>query len=156
LFELFRPGDHIIAGSDLHGGPRRLFAHISRQNGLLVSFVDDCIEIAGQTTPQTKMIFLELPTNPMMNVMDISVAEEQTLLLIVDNTFLSAYFQRPVADLVSIARLRIPFDRTVRSLEIMANQQHHSRAPEVTLMTNAAVGHSERKVICHFSSFSST
>jgi cystathionine gamma-synthase len=96
LFELFRPGDHIIAGSDLYGGPRRLAAHISRQNGLFVSFVDDCVEIAGPATPQTKIIFLETPTNPMMNVMDISVAaavaQERTLLLIVDNTFLSAFF----------------------------------------------------------------
>jgi cystathionine gamma-synthase len=107
LFELFRPGDHIIAGSDLYGGTHRLFAHISRKNGLLISFVDDCNEIAGLVTPQTKAIFLETPTNPMMNVMDISVAaavaQEQGLLLIVDNTFLSPYFQRPLelgADIV--------------------------------------------------------
>jgi cystathionine gamma-synthase len=119
LFELFRPGDHIMAGSDLYGGPRRLFAHISRQNGLLVSFVHDCLEIAGPATPRTKTIFLEAPTNPMVNVMDISVAaavaQERTLLLIIDNTFQSAYFQRPAelgAGLVSIVRRSIWEDTT--------------------------------------------
>jgi cystathionine gamma-synthase len=107
LFELFRPGDHIIAGADLYGGSHRLFAHVVRKNGLLFSFIDDCKEITNLVTPQTKAIYIETPTNPMMNVMDIalaaSAAKEHGLLLIVDNTFLSPYFQRPLelgADIV--------------------------------------------------------
>jgi cystathionine beta-lyase/cystathionine gamma-synthase len=107
LMELFMPGDHIIAASDLYGGTHRLFSHISQKNGLKFSFIDDCTEISVLVTPKTKAIFIETPTNPMMNVMDIAaaatVAKEKELLLIVDNTFLTPYFQKPLklgADIV--------------------------------------------------------
>ena len=102
LMELFSPGDHIVASSDLYGGTRRLFDHVSVKNGLSFTFVDAGVEyaLASSIQPNTKAIFLETPTNPMMQVADIAaasiLAKERGLLLIVDNTFLTPYFQRPL------------------------------------------------------------
>lgn len=108
LFEIFKPGDHIIADSDLYGGSIRLFDNISRKNGLKITSLDftrdNIEEYIGQNT---RAIYLETPTNPMMNVHDIrafaEIAKRYGLLLIVDNTFLSPYFQNPLdlgADIV--------------------------------------------------------
>ena len=109
LMELFSPGDHIIASDDLYGGSHRLFCHISSKNGLKFDFLDtsDISAVAALIRPETKAVFVETPTNPMMQVTDLAaVAElcrEHGLLLIVDNTFLTPYFQRPLdlgADIV--------------------------------------------------------
>jgi cystathionine beta-lyase/cystathionine gamma-synthase len=115
MMELFMPGDHIIAASDLYGGTHRLFSHISQKNGLKFSFVDDCADISVLVTSKTKAIFIETPTNPMMNVMDITaaatVAKEKELLLIVDNTFLTPYFQKPLelgADIIVHSATKYP------------------------------------------------
>jgi len=102
LMELFSPGDHIVASSDLYGGTRRLFDHISVKNGLLFDYAPAPIEeIAARFRPETKALFIEPPSNPMMQVTDISAAarlcRERGALLIVDNTFLTPYFQRPLA-----------------------------------------------------------
>ncbi len=101
MMELFRPGDHIITDLDLYGGSIRLFDHVSTKNGLVIDRVD-CREpelVAAAVTPQTKAIFIETPTNPMMNVIDIAkmaeIAKAAGALLIVDNTFLTPYFQKP-------------------------------------------------------------
>ncbi len=108
LMELFRPGDHIITDADLYGGSIRLFDHISSKNGITFtksSHINQ--ELEGLITPATRAVFIETPTNPMMNVIDIRALAEVTrahdLLLIVDNTFLSPYFQNPLllgADIV--------------------------------------------------------
>lgn len=108
LMELFRPGDHIIADSDLYGGSIRLFRNVSEKNDIKFSNIDCCREnIKNFITPDTKAVYIETPTNPMMNVTDISAVAEITrkynLLLIVDNTFMSPYFQNPLdlgADIV--------------------------------------------------------
>lgn len=111
LMELFSPGDHIITGCDLYGGSIRLFDHISKKNGILFDSVegtDFVIEtLENKIREQTKAIFIETPTNPMMNITDIKavseIAKKHGLLLIVDNTFLSPYFQNPLllgADIV--------------------------------------------------------
>ena len=109
LMELFSPGDHIIASDDLYGGSHRLFRHISAKNGIAVDFVNTSVaaEIEPHILPQTKAVFIETPTNPMMQVTDIAAVAEITkrhgLLLIVDNTFLTPYFQQPLklgADIV--------------------------------------------------------
>lgn len=103
LMELFKIGDHIIASDDLYGGSIRLFRSISEKNGLSFDFVDTSkIQLVEeQIKPQTKAIFIETPTNPMMQVTDIleisKVAHAHKLLLIVDNTFLTPYFQTPIA-----------------------------------------------------------
>lgn len=101
LMEIFKPGDHIITDIDLYGGSIRLFDNINKKNGLLFSHIN-CSEddVSKYINENTKAIFIETPTNPMMNVVDIrkmaSIAKEHELLLIVDNTFLSPYFQNPL------------------------------------------------------------
>jgi cystathionine beta-lyase/cystathionine gamma-synthase len=103
LMELFSPNDHIIVSDDLYGGTFRLFSHISIKNGISVSFVNtsDLAQITRAVTKHTKAIFIETPTNPMMQVTDIALAAElakqHSLLLIVDNTFLTPYYQKPLA-----------------------------------------------------------
>lgn len=101
LMEIFRPGDHIIADSDLYGGSIRLFDNISKKNGIEFTSVDCYKENVEQyITDKTRAVFIETPTNPMMNVTDIEKLSEITkkhdILLIVDNTFLSPYFQNPL------------------------------------------------------------
>lgn len=108
LMELFQPGDHIITESDLYGGSIRLFDHISKKNGITFSHEDLSQEsLESLITPATKAVIIETPTNPMMNVIDIrktaEIAHKHDLLLVVDNTFLSPYFQNPLvlgADIV--------------------------------------------------------
>ncbi|MCL2035517.1 MAG: PLP-dependent aspartate aminotransferase family protein [Oscillospiraceae bacterium] len=109
LMELFSPGDHIIASDDLYGGSHRLFFHLSVKNGLKFSLVNtsDTGLIEAAVTPKTKAVFIETPTNPMMQVTDIAavsrLARKHNLLVIADNTFLTPYLQRPLelgADIV--------------------------------------------------------
>lgn len=108
LMELFKPGDHIISDCDLYGGTIRLFDNISKKNGISFSRIN-CSEddVEPYINENTKAIYIETPTNPMMNVTDIrkmsEIAKKNNLLLIVDNTFLSPYFQNPLdlgADIV--------------------------------------------------------
>lgn len=101
LMEIFRPGDHIIADSDLYGGSIRLFDNISKKNGIEFSGVDCYKEDVEQFIKEnTRAVFIETPTNPMMNVTDIAklseITKKHNILLIVDNTFLSPYFQNPL------------------------------------------------------------
>ena len=102
LMELFCPGDHIIADSDLYGGSIRLFDNVSVKNGIEFTRVNCATEnLEPLIKPSTKAIYIETPTNPMMNVTDIrkvaALAKKHGLLLIVDNTFMSPYFQNPLA-----------------------------------------------------------
>lgn len=108
VMELFRPGDHLIVDADLYGGSIRLFRSISEKNGISVTGVD-CSrdDVSRYITEKTKAVYIETPTNPMMNVTDIrklsELTREKGLLLIVDNTFLSPYLQNPLelgADIV--------------------------------------------------------
>ena len=108
IMELFRPGDHIIIDRDLYGGSIRYFREVNEKNGLQFSRVS--LHENGwekEVKENTKAIFLESPTNPCMNVNDIEAlgkfCKAHNLLLIVDNTFLSPYFQNPLelgADIV--------------------------------------------------------
>lgn len=108
VMELFHPGDYVIIDSDLYGGSVRLFHNISEKNGITFSRVNLSKEdVTPYITEKTKAVYLETPTNPMMNVTDLQKLSEITkrnkLLLIVDNTFLSPYFQNPLtlgADIV--------------------------------------------------------
>lgn len=108
LMELFSPGDHLIVDSDLYGGTIRLFDNVSSKNGIKFTRVNSSTDnIESQIAPKTKAIYIETPTNPMMNVTDIAktagIAHSHGLLLIVDNTFMSPYFQNPLdfgADIV--------------------------------------------------------
>ena len=108
MMELFRPGDHLIVDADLYGGSIRLFNNVSKKNGITFSSIDCYKEdVESYINENTKAVYIETPTNPMMNVTDIEelgrLAKKHQLLLIVDNTFLSPYFQNPLdlgADIV--------------------------------------------------------
>ena len=108
VMELFSPGDHFIIDSDLYGGSVRLFNEISKKNGLTYTTADLSSEdVRPLIKENTKAVYLETPTNPMMNVTDIEElakkVHERGLILIVDNTFLSPYYQNPLdlgADIV--------------------------------------------------------
>ena len=103
VFELFNPGDRIVCSADLYGGTVLLFDLVSRKNGLVLDFVDTTDEkaLAEAMKNGAKAIYVETPSNPMMNVTDIALcaefAKKTGALLIVDNTFLSPYFQNPIA-----------------------------------------------------------
>ena len=106
---LFKSGDHIIVGENVYGGTYRLFDKLLRQFGLTFTYVDtrDPQRIADAVTPQTRALMLETPTNPLMRLTDLAAASEIAqragALTIVDNTFATPIFQRPLetgADIV--------------------------------------------------------
>lgn len=102
LMEIFSPGDHIISSLDLYGGSHRLFRTISEKNGIEFSFLDtsDLEDVKSMITKKTKAFFIETPTNPTMMVTDIAaiveIAHSIGAIVIVDNTFLTPVFQRPL------------------------------------------------------------
>ncbi|MDR3319160.1 MAG: PLP-dependent aspartate aminotransferase family protein [Clostridiales bacterium] len=109
LMEIFVPGDHILASEDLYGGGIRLFRNISEKNGLKVDYLDtgDLVRLKKSIAKNTRAVFIETPSNPMMLITDIGAVAElchkQGILVIVDNTFLTPYFQKPLdlgADIV--------------------------------------------------------
>ena len=103
VFELFAPGDRIVCSADLYGGTVLLFDLVEKKKGLLLDLVDttDPEALRAAITPGTKGVYIETPSNPMMNVTDIGLCAELAksvgAMLIVDNTFLSPYFQNPLA-----------------------------------------------------------
>lgn len=102
LFDLFSPGDHMIATDDVYGGTLRLWNYVGEKKGLKVNSVDttDLEAVRAAIRPDTRAIFLETPSNPMMKVSDIramsELAKGKGLWVFVDNTFLSPYFQQPL------------------------------------------------------------
>ncbi len=99
---LFRPGDHIIVAEDVYGGTYRLLTTIFEQWGLKHTFVDmtDPAKIKEAVQPETKAIFAETPSNPLLKITDcatvVEIAKERGLITIIDNTFMSPYLQRPI------------------------------------------------------------
>lgn len=107
--EFFFPGDHIICTEDLYGGSVRMFDNAKKQRGLSFTYVDTADEalVEQQITEHTKAIYIETPSNPTMRVTDLRamrrLADRYGLYLIVDNTFLTPYLQKPIdlgADMV--------------------------------------------------------
>jgi O-succinylhomoserine (thiol)-lyase len=100
---LFEAGSHIVAGHDIYGGTYRLFANVLSARGLSFSFVDqrDPRNVLAALRPETRAIWIETPSNPLLNLVDIAalcrIARRRGVLTIVDNTFMSPYFQRPLA-----------------------------------------------------------
>jgi len=108
LFYL-KPGDHIIAGDDIYGGTYRLFNAVLKPMGFDFSFINmrDLKALQKAVTSRTKMIWIETPSNPLLNIIDIAgvvaIAKKKKILTVADNTFLSPYFQKPLefgADIV--------------------------------------------------------
>ncbi|EAZ80867.1 cystathionine gamma-synthase [Algoriphagus machipongonensis] len=109
VVKLFNPGDEIISTNDLYGGTYRLFTKVFERYGIKFHFVPmgDPESITEYINEKTKMIWVETPTNPMMNIIDVAgvakVAKAHKVLLAVDNTFASPYLQNPLdqgADIV--------------------------------------------------------
>lgn len=107
--KLLQPGDEVISTNDLYGGSYRMFTKIFQPLGIKFSFVNMADEAAVRAaiTPKTKMLWVETPTNPTMNIVDIaamtSIAKEIGAMTVVDNTFASPYLQNPIdlgADIV--------------------------------------------------------
>ena len=102
VLHLFRQGDHVVASDDLYGGTYRLFEKVLARYGLAFSFVDTADERAVRAAlrPETKLLYLETPTNPLMKLADLAaaarLAHEHQLLSVVDNTFMTPVFQRPL------------------------------------------------------------
>jgi len=103
LMQTLSSGDHVVAGDNLYGGTYRLFERVFRRHGIDFSFVPahDTGAIEAAFRPATRMVFVETPTNPMMQLTDIAAVSERAqrrgIRVVVDNTFLTPYFQRPLA-----------------------------------------------------------
>jgi cystathionine beta-lyase len=109
VVKLLKPGDEVISTNDLYGGTYRLFTKVFEQFGIKFHFIgmENSSEIETYVNENTKLIWVETPTNPMMNIIDIKacaeVAKNHNILLAVDNTFATPYLQRPLdlgADIV--------------------------------------------------------
>jgi cystathionine beta-lyase/cystathionine gamma-synthase len=109
VIKLLAPGDEVIAASDMYGGTYRLFTKVFEKFGIKFHFVDmqDAANISKYLNANTKLIWLETPTNPLMNIVDIQavadLAKGKNIIVCVDNTFASPYLQNPLdmgADIV--------------------------------------------------------
>jgi len=109
VIKLLNPGDEVVSTNDLYGGSYRLFRQVFEKYGITFHFVgmEDVSRIEEKINEKTKLIWVETPTNPMMNVIDLKavakLAKQHSLLLAVDNTFATPYLQQPLdlgADIV--------------------------------------------------------
>lgn len=106
---LLRPGDHVLLPDDVYGGTYRLFVRVLKRYGIESSYVEmtDLTRLEAALTPRTRMVMVETPTNPYLKILDLAriadLAHARDAIVVVDNTFASPYFQRPLvlgADLV--------------------------------------------------------
>ncbi len=103
ILHLLSAGDHVIAGDDLYGGTYRIFERVMRQLGIDFTYVDptDPAAFASAVRKNTRLIWVETPTNPLLKICDIAavaeIAKQHRLILAVDNTFLSPILQRPLS-----------------------------------------------------------
>jgi cystathionine beta-lyase/cystathionine gamma-synthase len=103
VMQLLKPGDNTVAVDDIYGGSYRLFRRVLEPMGLSFSFVDgsDLTAVEKSLTDRTRMVWVESPTNPLLKLVDIEavskLAHARQALLVVDNTFMSPYFQRPLS-----------------------------------------------------------
>lgn len=106
---MLNPGDHVVAMNDLYGGTYRYFTKVAERFKIEFDFVDltDPNNLTGKIKSNTKLLWIETPTNPLLKIVDIkklsSMAHEKNIIVVVDNTFMSPYFQKPLtlgADIV--------------------------------------------------------
>lgn len=101
-FALLKSGDHVIAPIDIYGGSHRLFSRILPEFGIYTTFVDmtDVNNIINALKPETKLLFLETPSNPLLKVVDIKkcveIAKKNNIITAIDNTFMTPVFQKPL------------------------------------------------------------
>lgn len=105
ITHLLKQGDHIVSMNDLYGGTNRYFKKVASRMGIETTFVDCTVpkNVATAIKPNTKMVWMETPTNPTMQLVDIEAvvnvvrATNQDIFVVVDNTFMSSFFQRPLS-----------------------------------------------------------
>lgn len=103
VFGLLQAGDHVVTGDDIYGGTYRYLTDVAARRGVSFSFikVGDEEALRSAIKPETKMVWFESPTNPLLNLIDIEmvvrVAKQHGLITAIDNTFMSSYFQQPLA-----------------------------------------------------------
>ncbi len=111
VIHLLRAGDHVISGDDIYGGTYRLFQNVMQAFGLEFTFLrlDSGQTIEEAIRPNTRMLWLETPSNPLLNIVDlemvVDVAKKHNLLTVIDNTFATPYFLRPVELLLEERRV---------------------------------------------------
>src|SRR5216117_4417144 len=102
VMKLLSAGDHVVSGENVYGGSHRQMTHIWARLGLIFTFVDggDTRAVAAAVTPNTKLVYAETPTNPMMRLCDLAatgdVARKAGALFVVDNTFATPFFKQPL------------------------------------------------------------
>lgn len=102
VISLFKPGDHVICSDNVYGGTIRLYEQVIKEYGVEFSYVDtsNLDDINKALKPNTKLIYIETPTNPMLKITDLTavnkIAKEKNIITCVDNTFMSPYFQNPI------------------------------------------------------------
>ena len=144
--KLFSAGDHVVSGEGIYGGTYRLFAKVIARMGVEFTFVDsdDLDQIRDAIRPNTKLVHIETPTNPMMRLTDIAaaaaIAHEAGALLSVDNTFASPYNQRPIemgADLVihSTTKYLNGHSDVIGGLVVLSDDEVHE---QLRFLQNAA------------------
>ena len=151
VLKLFKPGDEIIAPSDIYGGTYRLMKRIFEPLGLVFKFVD--IEEVGQIdqliSEKTRMVWLETPTNPLLKIIDIEpitrICRERNILTCVDNTFASPYLQNPLdlgADIVmhSVTKYLGGHSDTVMGALITSDDELASQLKFIQNATGAVPG----------------
>jgi cystathionine beta-lyase/cystathionine gamma-synthase len=103
IVTMLKSGDHVVCGNDLYGGTPRLFNQVMSNFGLEFSYVDssDAANVERAIRKNTRMVYVETPTNPMMRLSDLAAisatCRRKKVLLVIDNTFMSPYFQQPLA-----------------------------------------------------------
>lgn len=150
FMELFAPGDHVVATDDLYGGVIRQFRKVNEKNGMQFTYVDtsDLQAVEDAVRENTKLIYIETPTNPMMKVTDIravsEIAGRHGCLVAVDNTFLTPYFQNPLdlgADVVihSATKYLGGHNDTLGGFLVTADPEISERIREMVKTTGACL-----------------
>jgi cystathionine gamma-lyase len=151
LMHLLDVGDHVVVGDDVYGGTFRIFDKVWKRSGLSFSFVDlsDASALDQALRPNTKMLWLETPTNPMLKLFDIEAlsarARQRGVLTVVDNTFMSPWFQKPLqlgADVVthSMTKFLNGHSDVVGGFTATSNEELHQRLRFLQNAVGAVLG----------------
>ncbi|MBX6378746.1 MAG: PLP-dependent transferase [Clostridia bacterium] len=150
LAGLFAPGDELVASEDIYGHSYRLFQRLWAQHGVRVRFADLSRPgaVAAAVSPATRAVFVETPTNPLLRVTDLREAAEAAhrvgALLVVDNTFLTWYLQRPLdlgADVVvySASKYLAGHNDVLAGLVVVKDEELAARLAEIQILTGAVL-----------------
>ena len=151
ICKLFKSGDHFIASNDLYGGSYRIFTKIFENFGMKFSFVDmtDISNIEKEIRPETRLIWIETPTNPLLRIVDIqkitALGKSKNILTVVDNTFASPYLQNPLdmgADFVvhSITKYLSGHSDLICGIVITNHEEMNSRLKFIQNASGAVPG----------------